>query len=59
MVDTQLIAQQLRARGHKVEGITPLPPNAGDYEFHVDGILLTLEQTRALLEREVTEPPLR
>ncbi len=52
MVDIQLIAQELRDRGHKVEHITALPANAGDYEFQIDGRFLTLDEARALLEAD-------
>ena len=58
MVDTELIAHQLRERGHNVTGVTAIPSNAGEYEFHVDGTMLTLEQARELLESESTEKPL-
>ena len=50
MIDTGLIADQLRAHGHTVENIIPVPENAGEYEFEVDGELLSLAETRALLE---------
>ncbi len=49
MIDTGLIADELRARGHKVEQAIPVPGNAGDWEFVVDGTLLSLEETRALI----------
>jgi hypothetical protein len=49
-VDTELLVQSLRKRGHTVEGVIKVPDNAGDYEFIVDGVTLTLEETRALLE---------
>jgi hypothetical protein len=52
MVDTELIAQELRDRGHKVEHITRLSENSGTWEFEVDGRMLTLEEARALLETE-------
>ena len=49
-VDTELIVESLRKRGHTVESVIKVPDNAGDYEFIVDGATLTLEETRALLE---------
>lgn len=52
MVDTELLAQELRDRGHKVDHVVSLPSNAGDYEFHVDGRALTLIEARALLEAD-------
>ena len=54
-VDTELIVNSLRKRGHTVEGVIKVPENAGDYEFVVDGVTLTLEETRALLERDQEE----
>jgi hypothetical protein len=51
-IDIDLIAKTLRDRGHTVGHIIPVPDNAGEYEFEVDGNLLTLEEARALLERE-------
>jgi hypothetical protein len=52
MIDTDLIVKLLRAHGHKVESVFHVPENAGEYEFSVDGTLLTLAETRELLERE-------
>lgn len=56
MIDTGLIVRTLRQRGHKVESVIPVPENAGEFEFLVDGEMLTLEETRALMERDSTEP---
>jgi hypothetical protein len=53
MVDTQLIATELRARGYKVDQIVPIPSNAGEYEFRVDDVNITLAEARALLESPV------
>jgi hypothetical protein len=52
MIDTDLIVKLLRDHGHKVESVFHVPENAGEYEFSVDGTLLTLAETRELLERE-------
>ena len=49
MIDTNLIVEQLRTRGHAVGHVTKVPDNAGEYEFEVDGALLSLSETRALL----------
>jgi hypothetical protein len=54
-VDTELIVQSLRKRGHTVESVIKVPDNAGDYEFIVDGTTLTLEETRELLARDQSE----
>jgi hypothetical protein len=51
-VDTELLVHSLRKRGHAVDGVIKVPDNAGDYEFIVDGNTLTLEEARALLERD-------
>jgi hypothetical protein len=55
MIDTELIVAGLRKRGHTVEHVIKVPENAGEYEFMVDGNLLTLADARVLLE----EPPPR
>ena len=57
MIDTGLIAQELRDRGHAVGHITPVSANAGDWEFQVDGNLLSLIEVRALLESEQGDTP--
>ena len=49
-VDTALIVQALRDRGHSVESVIAIPDNAGEYEFIVDGSTLNLEETRKLLQ---------
>jgi hypothetical protein len=51
-VDTELIVESLRKRGHAVQSVIKVPENAGDYEFVVDGATLTLDETRELLERD-------
>lgn len=56
-VDTELLVHSLKKRGHTVEGVIKVPDNAGDYEFIVDGVTLTLEETRALLERDQERHP--
>jgi hypothetical protein len=52
MIDTDLIVKLLRSHGHTVETVFHVPENAGEYEFSVDGTLLSLAETRELLERE-------
>jgi hypothetical protein len=42
-------------RGHTVGHIIPTPANAGDYEFEVDGGLLSLDEARALLEADAAQ----
>jgi len=56
-IDVDLIAKTLRDRGHAVGHIIPVPDNAGEYEFEVDGGLLSLTETRALLEEEAAYAP--
>ncbi len=51
-IDIDLIAQSLRDRGHSVGKIIPVPDNGGEYEFNVDGLLLSLSETRALLQND-------
>ncbi len=58
MVDTELIASQLRTYGHAVTHIITVPNNAGIYEFTVDGKVLSLEEARDLLTAdEAAGPP--
>jgi hypothetical protein len=51
-IDIDLITKLLRERGHAVGHVIPVPDNGGEYEFEVDGALLSLAETRALLEVE-------
>jgi len=52
MLDIDLLVQQLRNQGHKVESVIPVPENAGDFEFLIDGKLLTLSDVRGTLEQD-------
>jgi hypothetical protein len=52
MVDTDLIVESLRSRGHEVGHVIPTPENAGEYEFEVDGAMLSLEEARELIEAD-------
>jgi hypothetical protein len=54
-VDTELLVESLRKRGHTVDGVIKVPDNAGDYEFIVDGQTITLDEARALLARDQAE----
>jgi hypothetical protein len=51
-IDTGLIVQSLRDRGHAVGHVIPVPDNAGEFEFEVDDELLTLSEVRELLTAE-------
>ncbi len=51
-IDIDLIASLLRQHGHTVGHIIPTPDNGGEYEFEVDGGLLSLAEARGLLELE-------
>jgi|GEM_PF-1588262 len=51
-IDTGLISKLLRERGHAVGHTIPVPDNGGEYEFEVDGNLLSLTEARGLLEQE-------
>ena len=53
-IDVELIRTTLRDRGHDVGHIIPVPDNAGEYEFQVDGTLLSLAEARTLLEQDAT-----
>ena len=52
MIDTDLIVEGLRNFGHTVDEVIAVPSNAGEYEFHVDGELLSLTEARQLLADE-------
>jgi hypothetical protein len=51
-IENKLISKLIRERGHAVGHVIPVPDNGGEYEFEVDGGLLTLAETRGLLELE-------
>ena len=51
-IDTGLIVDGLKSRGHAVGHVIRVPDNAGEFEFEVDGLLLTLSQTRSLMEAD-------
>jgi len=53
MVDIELLVASLRRMGHRVEDITPVPENAGEYELTVDGVVLSLVEAEALLGDEI------
>ena len=52
MLDIELLVTQLRSQGHQVESIVPLAENAGEFQFMIDGHLLTLADVRGQLEQE-------
>jgi hypothetical protein len=52
MVDTDLLVAALRQHGHTVGHVISVPSNAGNYEFEVDGKLLSLEEARLLVESD-------
>jgi hypothetical protein len=54
-IDTGLIVKSLRDRGHRVGHVIPVPDNAGEFEFEVDGNLLTLSEARDLLAAETPQ----
>ena len=53
MVDIELLVASLRRMGHRVEDITSVPENAGEYELTVDGVVLSLVEAEALLGDEI------
>ncbi len=54
MIDTGLIVEALRSRGHEVGHVISTPANAGEFEFEVDGETLTLGEARALIADDDT-----
>jgi hypothetical protein len=55
MIDIDLLVQALRKRGHTVDGVIPVPENAGEYELNVDGNIIPLEEARRLLEQDYAQ----
>lgn len=55
MADIELLVKQLRLKGHTVEGVHPVPENAGVYELTVDGAPVNLEEARRILEADEAE----
>lgn len=53
MVDIDLLATSLRRMGHRVDDVTPVPENAGEYELTVDGVVLAMAQAEELLGEEI------
>ena len=49
MIDYETLVASLRAAGHTVGKVIPVPANAGTAEIPVDGKMLTLEEARQLL----------
>lgn len=58
-IDTGLIVETLRGRGHVVGRVIPVPDNAGEFEFEVDGNILNLAEARALLQEDAERQPAR
>jgi hypothetical protein len=52
MLDVDLLVQQLRNHNHTVESVIPVPSNAGEYEFIIDGQVLSLAEVRLMLESD-------
>jgi len=42
MIDIELLVHHLRLRGHQVDSVTVSSTNADDFDFMIDGTLLTL-----------------
>ena len=42
MIDIELLVHHLRLRGHKIDSVTASSTNADDFDFMIDGTLLTL-----------------
>ena len=56
MLDTELVIDVLRRRGHTVDSVMSVPGNAGGHEFMVDGVLMPLSAVELLLERDQDKP---
>lgn len=52
MVDIDLLVEQLRKRGHTVEGVIKVPANAGEYELIVDGEEVNLAEAEKILTED-------
>ena len=52
MLDIDLFVSQLRSHNHTVESVIPVPENAGEYEFLIDGQVLSLAEARLMLESD-------
>jgi hypothetical protein len=50
MIDIDLIVNTLRASGHTVEDVHPVPENAGEYEMIIDGEVVNLDGARSIVE---------
>lgn len=42
MIDIELLVHHLRLRGHQIDSVTMSSTNVGDFDFIIDGTLLTL-----------------
>jgi hypothetical protein len=42
MIDIELLVHHLRLRGHQIDSVTVSNTNADDFDFMIDGTLLTL-----------------
>ena len=42
LIDIELLVHHLRLRGHKIDSVTANKENAGDFDFMIDGMVLTL-----------------
>ena len=52
MVDIDLLVEQLRRRGHTVEGVVKVPADAGEYELIVDGEEVNLAEAEEILAED-------
>ena len=47
LIDIELLVHHLRLRGHQIDSVTASQQNAGDFDFVIDGALLTLSDGSA------------
>jgi hypothetical protein len=55
MMDIDLFVAQLRKHGHNVSSVISVPENAGEYEFEIDGALVSLADARLMLEHDMDQ----
>ena len=48
MIDIELLVHHLRLRGHQIDSVTVSNTNADDFDFMIDGTLLTLSNCRGV-----------
>ena len=47
LIDIELLIHHLRLRGHQIDSVTASQQNEGDFDFMIDGTILTLSDGSA------------